>query len=284
MRVKNRRGNDHTYFCMLDMYNLEAFASETASILNQYDLFSERKKLADQRAREVKEMEDFLRTFRHEIRSPIQAVCFAPELIGIILRQENLVARQNFPKRLKEYLSDLKATGNRLEMISKALTLNPDEIVKDFRVYNIFKDCLAPVLAFSSPYAAKKQRFFDIDKDSLLVNMNCDAVALSMAFHGLVDNAIKYSDPGTTIKVFGKPFAGGHEIIVENSSKIFDLIGEDFERITKKSERGKIADQQNLEGSGIGLFLAKRIMELHGGSLELLNRKLPVRFSLKLKG
>jgi signal transduction histidine kinase len=286
LSVKNRKSADPDrgpLFSKFDMQNIQTVAVEIASILHQYDLFSKRKKLADQKAREVREMEDFIRTFRHEIRSPIQAVCYAPERIGVILREEGLISQRSIPKKLREYLLDFKATGNRMEMISKALTLNPDEIVREFKIHNIYKECVAPVFAFCIPYASKKRKYIDVDKDSLFFNMLCDAFALQMAFHVLIDNAIKYSDTNTIINVYGKPIKSGHQVVVESRSKIFSISNEDAKRIKNKYVRGKLPREQKLEGSGIGLFLADRIMELHGGSLELLKKKSPVRFALRLK-
>ncbi len=287
LRVKNHRSANEDVdvnFSSLDMRNVEAIASEIAATLQQCDEYSAKKKVAEQRARELSELQDFLKTFRHEIRSPIQALCFAPERLGVILTELGIVDPANIPKRLKDFMVDFKATGYRLEMISKALTLDPDKIVKDIETKNIFKDCVAPVMSFMRPYAWKKRRRVHIDIDSLLVNIECDAVAVSMAFHVLVDNAIKYSDRNTLIRVYGERSGGGHQVVVESRSDIFTIDDNEVSRIREKYVRGRLAEEQKMDGSGIGLYLADRIMMLHKGQLVLLNHKTPVRFALRFGG
>ena len=286
VRVKNKSvlsSDDDPNFSILDMHALQAVAGELASILHQSDLYRERKKLAEQRQKELSQLEDFLKTFRHEIRSPIQAVCFAPERIGLLMKEEFSISVDNVPKRFREFLLDFKATGNRLEMISKALTLDPEELVKEIQQNNLYKDCVAPVLAFVIPYAKKKGRPIIVDKDSLLINMPFDAVSLSMAFHVLMDNAVKYTDKDKLIKVFGSHLRDGHQIVVESRSNIFTMGQDDVKHFREKYYRGEKAKEQKLEGSGIGLYIADRIMALHNGELELLRTSKPVVFALSLK-
>lgn len=285
LRVKNRKiiNGCYTHFCSLDIHNLKAIASEVTSILHQYNSFSEKRKIADQRKRELEEQEDFLKTFRHEIRSPIQAVCVAPDMISLLLRDELKIVSSEYPKKFREYLADFKATGNRLELISKSLTLDPDEIVKELIMCNIFKRCLAPVLAFTTPHAQKKRRTIVVDKDSLFYEYVCDKLAISIAFHGLIDNAIKYSDSGSVINVYGENFKNGLRVIVENTTSTFSISKAESTKLMQKYVRGEKAKEQKLEGSGIGLFLAKRIMELHHGDVELLSITSPIRFALKFR-
>jgi signal transduction histidine kinase len=287
LRVKNKRMTseaDDSHFCNLDMYILQVLASEISSILHHSNLLFERQQHVEQRAKELSELEDFLKTFRHEIRNPIQAVCMAPERIGFILRDEGMITKEGISKKLFEFLTDFKATGNRLEMISQSLTLNPEEIVKDIRHHNLFKDCIAPVLAFTTPFAIRRKRQIKVDKDSLLINVTCDAVSISMAFHVLIDNAIKYTDKDNMIEVFGRAVPNdGYEVMVVSKSKIFEISDEEALHIREKYYRGEMAKRQKLEGSGIGLYLADKIMELNNGALVLLSKKYPVTFSLRLK-
>lgn len=284
LRVKNRKPlltDEIPYFCNLDMYNLKAIASEVSSALHQYDIFSEKEKLAEKRRHELQNMEDFLRTFRHEMRSPTQALCFAPQRIKWLLHDEFGLEEQNLPKKLREYLSDFEATANRLEMISKSFTLAPEEMVNDICTNHIFKDCIAPVLAFCTPYAQKKNKFINVDKDSLSYKMKCDAIAISIAFHCLLDNAIKYSDSKSIIEVYGKKTVNGLNITVINRTQLFPIT-DDLVTLEQKYVRGSTAKEQKLEGSGIGLFLASKIMILHKGRLVLSKNKTPIKFILYL--
>jgi signal transduction histidine kinase len=285
LRVKNKRASEHeddSHFSSFDMHVLHVCASEIASILEQAHLLEQRKLLAEQRSREVSELTDFLRTLRHEIRSPIQAFCYASERIAFILQNEGMISYANIPKRLKEFLQDLKATGDRLEMMSKSLTLNPDEIVNEMDQNNLYLKCIAPILAYAAPYATKRKRTINVDKDSLLVTCICDAVAISMAFHALVDNAIKYTDVNKSIKIYGKSTMKNHQVIIESNSDIFEIPDKEQKLIREKYYRGDLAKTQKLVGSGIGLYLADQIMSLHGGQLLLLKNKNPVTFSLIL--
>ena len=286
LRVKNKKRDPsrvESHFCSFDMDNLITLAAYVAHFLHQCDMYNERRKLADQREQELQDLRDFLRTFRHEIRSPIQSVCFAPDRLGLILRTEGLIAESRVPKPLLDYLVDFKAVGARMEMISKALTLDPEEIVKHIAMNNLYKDCIAPVLAFATTLAQNRGRKLVVDKDSLLLNMECDPLAISMAVHVLVDNAIKYSDKNTVIRVFGERVKGGHAVIVENRSRVFKISQEERQQIFDKYTRGRTSRQQKMEGAGIGLYLARRIMELHGGELQLRRHHSPFQFALVLK-
>jgi signal transduction histidine kinase len=113
--------------------------------------------------------------------------------------------------------------------------------------------------------------------------MNCDPLAISVAFHALVDNAIKYSDKGHLIRIYGQSVPGGHAVIVENITSVFSIGEDEVEEIVKKYRRGRMPSQQKMEGSGIGLLLATRIMELHKGELRVLSRVSPIQFALLLR-
>lgn len=287
LRVKNRlnrTGEESENFSVLDLHNLSAVSCDLASIIDQYSRYSERKSSLEKRAAELRELTDFLRTFRHEIRSPIQAICFAPDRLLLILRDlEFLKDMGSVPPKLRDYLADLKATGLRLEMISKALTLAPEDLVKSLEPRSVYKDCIAPVLAFTEVHARKRGRRLWCNKDSLMAMVLGDSTALSMAFHVLVDNAIKYSDRGSLIKIYGERHSGSRfRICVESSSDVFTISADECEGIFKKYRRGAVAESQKMEGSGIGLFLASRISELHGGSVVLSSRTKPIKFVIEL--
>ena len=71
--------------------------------------------------------------------------------------------------------------------------------------------------------------------------------------------------------------------MVENTTRLFEIPEDEVTLVFQKYERGRKAREQKLEGSGIGLFLAERILQLHHGEVQLIRRQSPVRFSLLLK-
>lgn len=267
LRVKNKMHahNDiDKHFCNLDLKNIESVASELSYFLQQSAQYSD--------------LNDFLRTLRHEIRSPLQVICLAPQRLRAILRYEQIL----ISTKLNNYLDDFKVISDRLVMLSKSLTLTPKEFVKEIKWNNVYKDSIAPIIAFATPYASKRKRYIDVDKDSLLIDKLFDKDALSIAVHVLIDNAIKYSDEGTTINVYGQKIHNGFQIVVENSTKVFVIDKAEVHCLCDKYYRGKASISQKLEGSGIGLFLAREIMEAHNCSLIILSVDSPIKFALRL--
>ena len=95
-----------------------------------------------------------------------------------------------------------------------------------------------------------------------LIMINCDhlplingyPLLLSLLFHHLMDNAIKFrrGDKGHIVNVTCKESSNGNDTANDAAEKIFEM----FSRL---NEKGKF------KGSGTGLALCKKIMEMHGG-------------------
>ena len=91
---------------------------------------------------------------------------------------------------------------------------------------------------------------------------------ISQAFSNLIENAVKYSKRGSEIVISGAPYNSQTEMIsVTIANNGIPLRQEDVENIFKRGYR--TADARNLypAGTGFGLYIAKRIVELHKGSM-----------------
>jgi PAS domain S-box-containing protein len=108
-----------------------------------------------------------------------------------------------------------------------------------------------------------------VEGDDLPTTMRCDPAGLRLAFKVLLDNAIQYSPADTAITLSGRCAAGGIELIVSDEGE--GVSEEDGGRIFDKFYRGSNA--AGLPGSGLGLYMARSIVEVHGGTLELLRRR-----------
>jgi signal transduction histidine kinase len=104
-----------------------------------------------------------------------------------------------------------------------------------------------------------------------------DRVLIERALENLLSNALKYGDRGTTVNIEPRAEPSGYFITV--SSRGIEI--EDCERdlIFTPGYRGKKAKERGF-GLGIGLKVSRRIMEQHGGRLDLLSHRNPVTFGM----
>jgi len=98
-------------------------------------------------------------------------------------------------------------------------------------------------------------------KDKLYINDDLFRQALG----NLLDNAVKYSDRGTDIIIDGEIVGTNAEIRVTNWG--IRLYPTEVEEVFKEGYRGKEAQKRYATGTGIGLTVARQIIELHGGTL-----------------
>jgi signal transduction histidine kinase len=104
-----------------------------------------------------------------------------------------------------------------------------------------------------------------------------DADALQTTFSNLVENAVKYSPGGGRVSVEVKTVGGDMEVVVTNTAdKIAEqdlrMIFEPFHRVGTKKETG----------FGLGLAIAKKTVEAHGGTIEALNVEDGFRIRMRL--
>lgn len=91
--------------------------------------------------------------------------------------------------------------------------------------------------------------------------------ALVRAVMNLVDNALRYSPPGSTARVGMR--RNGSEVQIEVEDDGPGIAPAEQKRVFERFVRGRAADQTKAEGSGLGLAIVRRIADLHGGRVEL---------------
>ena len=287
LRTKNRiEHGEIVPFNKIDIDVLKDVSSVISYLCSIEAAFVRHKKdsetLLKNQQRENQELNEYLKTYRHEIKSPLIVVTQGANALKRALANENLIKGDKIPKKVAEVLDDLDMVGNRLVFVTNVLTFDAHDIVKDFADAFIFKEIVAPILSFATHYAKNRKKFIDVDKDSLfLPKVYCDANASSMAFHVVIDNAIKYASKGNTINIYGIKKQNTCSIIVESFG--LPVLEEEKNYIFKKFSRGHHAKVQKTEGSGIGLYLGKQIMQLNNGSLKLTKLANPTTFEIEFK-
>jgi|SRR5579859_1418080 len=99
------------------------------------------------------------------------------------------------------------------------------------------------------------------------IMLNVDAHMLRMAFENLLSNAIKYTHRGGKITITVRQTATEVHISIQDTG--VGIAQEDFPKLFKQFSRLPNEMSQQVGGTGVGLYLAKHLIELHGGSIRV---------------
>lgn len=100
----------------------------------------------------------------------------------------------------------------------------------------------------------------------LPAQLRCDPEGMRMCLQVLLQNACNYAPPGTTIELNGRlaPAGGIEIVVVDHGAALHD---DDMAHVFDKFFRGRNA--QGVAGSGRGLYMARSVVEVHGGTLSV---------------
>jgi len=215
---------------------------------------------------------DLISNITHEFKTPITTVATAIE--GI--RNFNDV---NDPEKTNRYLDisnqQLKKLEVMVEKLLETASLDTDKLLLHKESVNIVS-AIKTLIEKHKMISPEKTISFDTNMEQLIINI--DPFHFENALSNLIDNAVKYG--GTTINLHLSYVQNNLEITVEDNGSGIDKSQK--EKIFDKFYRIPKGNTHDVKGFGIGLYYSKKIVEKHGGTLELLpNQELTV-FKIKL--
>ena len=217
----------------------------------------------------------FIAMLSHELKTPLAVIDSATQALERINRSEDSdIARRHerirrsvarIDRLIEQFLSKDQLELQRMELRQTLIDLAP-------LVREVFGAC------------ADDDQRFELSCPADLPALLADRSLLRVVLINLVDNALKYSPQEGKVSVtvrpapqYGNP---GMEILVADQGSgvpagVRDTL---FARYTRGDNAERIA------GAGLGLYLVRRIVELHGGRVELLESKVGALFRIWLPG
>ncbi len=127
---------------------------------------------------------------------------------------------------------------------------------------------LGEQLAEADPIAKQYQVKLYFEKPAEELKITADPAKLGVAISNLLDNAIKYNIPNgeVTIQVKKIPDKPYLQITIKDTG--IGIPSEAIDKVFKKFFRGENATKIAVEGSGLGLYIAKNIIKRHGGDIK----------------
>lgn len=200
---------------------------------------------------------DFVNNFSHEFKTPIVSI----RGFAKILKRDDLTDEMR-----SEYLDTIISESERLaELADQVLSLSKLEnqsIITDKKTYNVSEQ-IRLVIAMMYSKWSDREITIDFERGELLLTANEEL--MKQVFINILDNAVKFSPDGSMIKV---------RIIEKVSSLIFiikdhgpGMSEETSARIFDKFYQGDLSHAGS--GNGLGMTIAGRIVDLHGGSIRI---------------
>ena len=245
----------------------------------------ERDKLIDMSERALAASEaksSFLSNMSHEIRTPINAV----------LGMNEMILRECEDSNILMYAENIRTSGNTLlGLINDILDFSKIEagkmeiIVVDYDISSVINDLVNMI----KTRAEDKGLTLVLDMDTKLPKLlHGDEVRIKQIITNILTNAVKYTEKGTV--TFG---IGFEKLPDDPDSIILDVyvkdtgIGikkDDMRKLFSEFERIEEKRNRNVEGTGLGMNITKRLLEMMGSSLKAESiYELGSKFSFRLK-
>ncbi len=207
--------------------------------------------------------DDLLSLASHQLRTPATAV---KQYLGMMLEgYTGKVSKRQLPSLQKAYVSNERQleTINQILYVAKAdagrLSIHPHYFDLNLLVDEIADDVTDSLEA--------KQQNLRIERSRKQIKLFADEACIRMVVENLISNASKYSHANTTVTV--KTGSDARRAWVQVRDQGVGIDRADFDKLFKKFSRIDNDLALHVDGSGIGLYIDKVLIELHGGTIEV---------------
>jgi signal transduction histidine kinase len=239
---------------------LQTFATQSALAIQNARLFREIEDKSRQLEVASQHKSEFLANMSHELRTPLNAIIGFSEVLS-----ERMFGELN--EKQEEYLRDIYASGQHLlSLINDILDLSKIEAgrmeleVTDFDLPTAIDNALILV----RERAGRRSIVLHMSIDERLGEVRADEGKIRQVVLNLLSNAIKFTPEGGQIELQAIPKDPLVEVSVSDTG--VGIAPEDQEKVFEEFRQVGTADKK-AEGTGLGLTLCRKFIELHGGRI-----------------
>jgi signal transduction histidine kinase len=218
---------------------------------------SEEKKLEKRK----EEFQKLVAVVTHELKAPINAI---ENYLDVII---NGYVKDK-PEKQHEYLTRSRDKAEMLRnLIHDLLSLTSIEsgkITNKMSPIDI-RPIITEIIGFMEHEASQKEVIIEWNLPEKLPLISGDKNSLNIVFSNLISNAIKYNRKGGTVTIKHK--IEDSFLVISVNDTGFGIADDELDKIFNEFYRSKSDAIQNISGTGIGLNITKRIVELHNGKI-----------------
>lgn len=233
------------------------------------DLARDINAMANQLKQRIQAQRRLLQDVSHELRSPLARLKIA------------LAMAQDHPSTAVQYLSRMEKEADRLnDLIGQLLTTQNTAVTLDRHIDLV---TLLQTVCSDAQFEADTDQLsiqvvFHCDLDEAIVSTSADL--LQKSFENIVRNAIKYTEPNTSVSISLEVHDTDYIVIVEDEGP--GVPTQDLDNIFDAFYRIDQARGRDSGGYGLGLAISKRAIEQHSGSIVAANTARGLRLTVSL--
>jgi GAF domain-containing protein len=239
---------------------LRTFATQSALAIQNARLFREIEHKSRELEAASRHKSEFLANMSHELRTPLNAIIGFSEVLS-----ERMFGELN--EKQEEYLKDIHASGQHLlSLINDILDLSKIEAgrmeleVTDFDLPMAIDNALTLI----RERAARRSIALNTAVDERVGQVQADERKIRQVLLNLLSNAIKFTPEGGRIHVEARSVNESIEVSVTDTG--VGIAPEDQDAVFEEFRQVGTADKK-VEGTGLGLALSRKFIELHGGKI-----------------
>jgi signal transduction histidine kinase len=239
---------------------LRTFATQSSLAIQNARLFREIEEKSRQLEVASQHKSEFLANMSHELRTPLNAIIGFSEVLT-----DRMFGELN--EKQEEYLKDIYASGTHLlSLINDILDLSKIEAgrmeleLTDFHLPTALDNALMLV----RERAGRRSITLQTSVDETLGEVQADERKIRQVVLNLLSNAIKFTPEGGRIEVAAVSKDGLAEVSVSDTG--VGIAPEDQEKVFEEFRQVGTAEKK-VEGTGLGLTLCRKFVELHGGRI-----------------
>ncbi len=209
---------------------------------------------------------EFLATISHELRTPLNAIIGFNQCLLMGMDGQINQAQHSSLKKIE------KSSFHLLSLISDVLDLAKIEAKKmelEMMPYNIVDIVVSCIDEMQSLARQKNLELsFSVDKSFILVEM--DKIRIRQVLLNLLSNAIKFTEKGSIkVTLINHP----NQVNIQVIDTGIGLSSEELEKIFHPFSQADSSITRKYGGTGLGLFISKKIINLHNGSISVESQK-----------
>ena len=228
----------------------------------------------------------------HELKAPLAAINANTSFVLKYLHETSATSKS---RRLQDILSDVAMCA----FLVKESTVVTADMVKENLTHESPRTLVVEVVTFVQRLVAARSRlsanyergavegeyhvtpFMDVDYSGTGPRALVNRVLMQRVFYNLAINAVKYGNPKGELKILISQGDGNSTVVFDFRDTGIGMSAADESRVFEPEFRSEEA-KKRCSGEGLGLSIAKEIVEAHGGELHLVSRRNPTIFRVVL--